>query len=191
MEVVNLLLQAPSRGAIEQLLNLVLMSRNEPSLNLTVEGNKEHTGITKTIRALMAFPDEVTDAQISQLRDCLHECIQTSLSSGKLEDLAEMFQEEGKDVNPKLKQLLGQIIGSRLEVWKEASSLGRVSLPRLQDFNWSLQFQRASSEVAEMQIPSIIMSLNVESTPTFSGHMSKVETIDVEMSREALETMID
>ncbi|RYH30589.1 hypothetical protein EON65_04725 [archaeon] len=42
-----------------------------------------------------------------------------------------------------------------------------------------------------MQIPSIIMSLNVESTPTFSGHMSKVETIDVEMSREALETMID
>lgn len=64
-------------------------------------------------------------------------------------------------------------------------------MPRLQDFNWSLQFQRASSEVAEMQIPSVIMSLNIESSPSDTAGMSKVEVVDVEMSREALETMID
>lgn len=143
-----------------------------------------------------------------QLRGALLDCIQAPLSSGNLEDLAEFFQLDGQQINPKLKQLLGQVsyplhmlatpydehwqtIGSRLEAWKEGSALGRVSLPRLQDFNWSLQFQRASSEVAEMQIPSVIMSLNIESTPCFTGDMSKVETVDVEMSREALETMID
>jgi len=42
-----------------------------------------------------------------------------------------------------------------------------------------------------MQIPSIWMSLNIESTPANTAVMSKVEMVDVELSREALETMID
>lgn len=42
-----------------------------------------------------------------------------------------------------------------------------------------------------MQIPSVIMSLNIESAPVYTGGMSELETVDVEMSREALETMID
>lgn len=42
-----------------------------------------------------------------------------------------------------------------------------------------------------MQIPTVIMSLQVESNPTLTTSMSKVETIDIEMNREALETMIE
>eukprot|EP01039_Chlorochromonas_danica_P004031 gene4033-4409_t len=192
MEVINLLLQASSKTAIEQTLNLIFLTRNEPSLSLLLEDEEDRVSIIKTLRTILGFPvEDVSDHQIAQLRQALLECIEVTLSSFRLEDLVEFFNEEGKDINPKLKQLLGQTIGSRMETWKEASSLSRISLPRLQDFDWSLQFQRASSEVAEMQIPTVIMSLQVESNPTLTSSMSKVETIDIEMNREALETMID
>jgi hypothetical protein len=44
-----------------------------------------------------------------QLRNVLLDCIQVSLAGGKLEDLAELFQIDGVEINPKLKQLLGQV----------------------------------------------------------------------------------
>jgi COMM domain containing 9 len=42
-----------------------------------------------------------------------------------------------------------------------------------------------------MQIPSVIMSLHIETTPSTTIEMPQVEAVHVEMSREALETMID
>ena len=97
-------------------------------------------------------------------------CISITLFSGQLEDLAALFEESGKDVNPKLKSLVGQIITSKLDIWREvlyfnylnafdtiqritdiilqqASIDGRVSLPRYVDMNWSIHVKKASSEV--------------------------------------------
>jgi hypothetical protein len=45
----------------------------------------------------------------TQLREALRECIQVPLASGRLEDLAEMFNDHGEQVNGKLKQLIGQV----------------------------------------------------------------------------------
>jgi hypothetical protein len=95
----------------------------------------------------MAFEESISDISIMQLRRALLHCVQVPLESGQLEDLVALFEEQGATVNQKLKQLIGQIISNRLESWKEASSLNRISLPKLQDFDWSLNFQRASSEV--------------------------------------------
>lgn len=44
-----------------------------------------------------------------QLHSALIECIQVSLASGSVEELAELFKTKGQDVNPKLKQLIGQV----------------------------------------------------------------------------------
>ena len=43
--------------------------------------------------------------------------------------------------------MLFQIITNKLESWKEAAVLNRVALPHLLDFDWTVHFQRASSEV--------------------------------------------
>ncbi len=64
-------------------------------------------------------------------------------------------------------------------------------MPKLQEFDWSLNFQRASSEIAEIQIPSVLMSLQVEDIPESTINLPKNQTINFELSREALETMID
>jgi hypothetical protein len=82
-----------------------------------------------------------------QLRDELVECIDAMLINGRMDELTEYFTLRGSDVNPKLKALLEQLLQQNLESWKEASAMDRVTLPRLQDFDWSLQFQRASTTV--------------------------------------------
>lgn len=44
-----------------------------------------------------------------QLRKALLSCIEATLISGAIEDLAALFEEKGQSVNPKLKQLIGQV----------------------------------------------------------------------------------
>jgi hypothetical protein len=109
----------------------------------------------------MAFEDSISDISILQLRRALLCCIQVPLESGQLEDLVALFEEQGSTVNQKLKQLIGQTISTRLESWKEAASLNRISLPKLQDFDWSLNFQRASSEARTLPVFFCISSSRV------------------------------
>jgi hypothetical protein len=46
---------------------------------------------------------------LKQLHRALLDCVQVSLLTGSVEDLAELFKEKGQEVNPKLKQLIGQV----------------------------------------------------------------------------------
>jgi hypothetical protein len=78
-----------------------------------------------------------------------------------------------------------------LESWRDAAALSRISLPKLIDFDWSLHFQRASSELADIQIPSILMSLQVEDSPHTTHSLPDTHQVQFELSRETLETMID
>jgi len=114
------------------------------------------------------------------------------MASGQLEDLATLLQEEGADVNPKLKQLIGQVIASRLDVWREtATTLDRVSLPRLVDYEWDVRFQRASSAVADMQRPVVVLSLTTQALPTATFAPPTENHVRCELSRQTLDTMVD
>ena len=53
------------------------------------------------------------------MHEAILELIKISLSSSSLEVLAQLLEEEGSDINPKLKNLIGQIISSKLEQWIE------------------------------------------------------------------------
>ena len=50
----------------------------------------------------------------SKLRDAVLECISIVLQRGNIDALAALFDEKGQDVNPKLKQLVGQVFYNRL-----------------------------------------------------------------------------
>lgn len=117
--------------------------------------------------------------------------------------------------------MLYKIISNKLESWKEAAALSRVSLPHLVDFDWAVHIQKASSEVhifcvsllvvvvllpllkqcmipssqsaqvSSMQRPNVLVALNVEDQPSSTLSMPATRTVEFEVSREALETVID
>jgi hypothetical protein len=43
--------------------------------------------------------------------------------------------------------MVGSIISSKLELWREAAIFNRVSLPKYVDMNWAINMKRSSSEV--------------------------------------------
>jgi len=47
-----------------------------------------------------------------------------------MEDLAALYEQEGQDVNAKLKSMIGSIITAKLEAFREAAIANRVSLPK-------------------------------------------------------------
>jgi hypothetical protein len=57
-----------------------------------------------------------------------------------------------------------QLIQANLDTWKEASHFDRISLPKLQDFDWALNFKRASSEVSWKSLNTVF----IFSCPIFS-----------------------
>ena len=129
----NHLLKASSKQVVEKALCLIFLNRSTAS-----------SSIAEDLQTLL---DLETLCEASDLCDAANECIAVVLYSNNIEDLATLFEEEGTDVNPKLKQLVGSIISNRLEAWREAAICNRVSLPRYVDMNWAISMKRASSQV--------------------------------------------
>jgi hypothetical protein len=130
---------------------------------------------------------------LTQLYQSLLLCIKTVLGSGELNDLIELFQDSSSSENipSKLKSLLGQLISNKLELWKDSSITNRVSLPRYLDLDWTLTIQKSSSEIRNLNVPSLLLELSLEPTPETTEGPSSVEKVSFELSREALETVLD
>eukprot|EP01033_Poteriospumella_lacustris_P001588 gene1588-1153_t len=186
----NFLLNAGTKVAIEQAVLFTFLTRNQPLQNLDGTESSTHP-LLKSFRSQLGLGEDVSDHDLIQIRAALAECIGIALASGSIEELMQFFQERGGTVNPKLQQLLAQIIAGHLESWRDAAILSRITLPKLIDFDWALHFQRASSELSDIQIPSILMSLQVEDAPSSTNALPDTRQVQFELSREALETMID
>ena len=78
-----------------------------------------------------------------------------------MEDLATLYEEAGQDVNPKLKSMIGSIITSRLEMFREAAISNRVSLPKYVDMNWAINMKKSSSKIPAMNVPTVLLELQV------------------------------
>jgi hypothetical protein len=173
----NSLLKAISKPQVEKALSLTFSSRCEKG-----------SGCVELLCSILSL-ESVAEGEV--LHEALLECIKVSLASGSVEALAELFQEKGADVDPKLRSLVGKIIEARLPTWKEAAAMNRVSLPRLLDHDWALHMQRASSQVASMNVPAVLVQLRVEDQPTRVNEMPQVSNIDFEISKEGLSVMLD
>lgn len=174
----NHLLNAASKATVEKCLNLSFITRSQDT--------------TTTVKSIQTVLKIETLDDASQLHKALLMCIQVALSTGSVEALAELFDAEGADIDPKLKQLVGKAIANSLDDWKEAAAFSRVSLPRLIDFDWTLHLTKASNEASTINAqPSMVMSLLVEEQQTSAWQLPECQTVDFELSREALETVVD
>lgn len=69
------------------------------------------------------------------------------MASGSTEALAAQLSSHTPAINPKLINLICTIISARIDVWRDAAIQSRISMPKLKEFDWSLHFQRAASQV--------------------------------------------
>ena len=55
--------------------------------------------------------------------------------------------------------------------------MGRISLPHLVDVDWTIIVKKASSEVSNMNVPALLVELDVEQIPTRVDEPPEVEKV--------------
>lgn len=177
-EAFNLMLGAPSRTAVEKCLHLTFLSLNEPSPQVLAQALAEILSIQDSQAAL-------------QLGAALTECVLEALRAGSIEVLGPYFAERSPTLDKSLRTLLGKTVQANLLNWSSAGNATRVSLPKLVGHSWAVHQQSASSAVSSMQVPAVLVRIKVQDQPSEVGKMPEVRNEDLELSREALETMLE
>eukprot|EP00057_Strongylocentrotus_purpuratus_P004585 XP_003729007.1 PREDICTED: COMM domain-containing protein 9 isoform X1 [Strongylocentrotus purpuratus] len=90
-----------------------------------------------------------------------------------------------------LKELLSRIIGDKLDKWRQVAIENKVSQPKLVDFDWRVDIKTSSDTLARMSVPTCILQLQIEETASRSHLMPGMSTLNVELSKEKLDTMLD
>lgn len=93
-------------------------------------------------------------------------------------------------LDTRLRTLIAGILLENLPTWRAASVESRVGLPRLVDFDWRVDVKTASDAVTRMAVPTLLVDLKVQGQPTERGVMPDTRTVNLEMSKEALGTML-
>ncbi len=96
-----------------------------------------------------------------------------------------------QDFHPQLKALLIKLILPNLFAWSELVTTSVVSPAKLLDSEYRLELKASSSSVASMSIPSVVVSLAVQDAPKKSDTVGDIRTIEFEMSKQNLETMVN
>eukprot|EP01028_Stygiella_incarcerata_P002381 TRINITY_DN1444_c2_g1_i1.p1 TRINITY_DN1444_c2_g1~~TRINITY_DN1444_c2_g1_i1.p1 ORF type:complete len:184 (-),score=47.93 TRINITY_DN1444_c2_g1_i1:104-655(-) len=164
-EVFNSLLQAPSKSFVDDLLQHVALdtqtteftSESAKALNLSVPQMKT---LCEELKRLIRF------------------CLFEGVSDKRV--IAKLFP---SDFHQDLKKLLCIVISRRFEEWNTADLKKIVSIPRLEDMEWTVTVPSASSEVAKISYPSILLHLKLKDG-------EKSEDVEFELSKEALQTML-
>ncbi len=66
----------------------------------------------------------------------------------------------------------------------------RIAWPRLLDMEWRVDMKTASQAVSRMSVPTVVLGLTVEEQPEEANVMPTAKTVNFELSREELSTML-
>jgi len=122
------------------------------------------------------------------IRDALYVCADLKSADSCAAYVAETHQKFG--LKPALVKLIAKILAQRLPVWRVASMKQCVSLPKFVDAEWRVDVKSASEEVARMYVPTVLIKLKYEEQATRVGEMAGVKSVDFEMSRESLHSLL-
>lgn len=93
-------------------------------------------------------------------------------------------------LDPRIQSLVAKIIVRQAAAWRATMSNQRISWPRLLDMDWRVDMKTASDSVSRMSVPTVVLGLTVEEQPEQTDVMPKANTINFELSREELQTML-
>ena len=75
--------------------------------------------------------------------------------------------------------------------WKKIASQQLISWPRMVDMNWRVDVKSSSQEVSRMSVSTVILDLKVEDQQQRVGEMPPVRSVNFELSKESLGTLLD
>ncbi|XP_048727247.1 COMM domain-containing protein 9-like isoform X2 [Ostrea edulis] len=96
-----------------------------------------------------------------------------------------------KDFHKNLRDLITKTALENMNNWKNHSISSQVSLPRLVDFDWRVDTKMASDAVSRMSVPTCILQMKVQENQTEVNTTPEVNNVNVELSKETLDTMLD
>ena len=166
---------APSQKAVDDIFLLAFNNRDKPISSSERKGISEMLGISA---------QEAQDL-LSSVHQLVSECLYQSLEA---EQVVKMLP---KDLVEKMKNLIAKIITVHMPEWGGQVLHSQVSLPRLQEIDWRLDLKSASDSMHRMNVPSVLVQLKVKDTPTKVNEEPQTQNVVFEMSKEALETMLE
>lgn len=143
--------------------------------------------------ALVKDVSQTLGTSLADTRQCistLGHLIKTAVFEGSTnpQDIFTLFPD---GFHKNLRDLLVKIIIDNMERWQADSVTGQVSLPKLVDFDWRVDTKTSSDCVARMSVPTCILNLQIEPRAMQVTETPQAETVNVELSKETLDTMLD
>ncbi|XP_045174842.2 COMM domain-containing protein 9-like isoform X2 [Mercenaria mercenaria] len=103
-------------------------------------------------------------------------------------DLIKLFP---SDFHKSLRDLLAKIMIENMSTWRAQAVNNQVSLPRMVDFDWRVDIKTSSDSIARMSVPTCILQMKVQENPSRVDTVADVSNVNVELSKETLDTMLD
>ncbi|OWF47966.1 COMM domain-containing protein 9-like isoform X2 [Mizuhopecten yessoensis] len=90
-----------------------------------------------------------------------------------------------------LRDLLVKTMMENMNNWRNSALNNQVSLPRLVDFDWRVDIKTSSDTITRMSVPTCVLQMKVQENATEVDKTPEVEHVNVELSKETLDTMLD
>jgi COMM domain containing 9 len=94
-------------------------------------------------------------------------------------------------LDDKLKKLIAKTVGRNLLDWKADASRKMISWPRMVDMNWQVDVKVSSQQMSRMHVPTVVLDLKVKEQPRTASEPPAVKSVNFELSKESLGTLID
>ena len=175
VEGLSLLLKAPSKDIIGRIFDIAFYKRN----------------CTDFSRVDLSWSEmELTSSEQVEMMEAVTDIVKKALFRSPMKsskDFAPIFPE---GVDARLGKLCVQILRSRLDTWRQASTFSRISLPELLDFDWRVDLKASNANISNLSIPTGLVTMTVRDQPTTRGVMPSTSSINFEMTKDQLDTMI-
>ncbi|KAK7098654.1 COMM domain-containing protein 9-like [Littorina saxatilis] len=177
--VLECLLKAPSKAEVVKLCREVFTAVNRSTVQLP-----------DTLLSHCQQTLQLTQPQARTFVQSLGSILKRAVFQGSTDphEVVALFPD---DFHKNLRDLISKIIIDNMAEWKSQAVNAHVSLPKLADFDWRVDVKTASDTVARMSVPTCILSLQVESGSEQGEATRGQQTVNVELSKETLDTMLD
>lgn len=150
----------------------------------------ERSQLTDTVITSAANSLNVDVKQTQQMLSSLGVLLKTAVFHGYTQP-AELQALFPGDFHKNLRDLLVKIMIENMGSWKNYSINNQVSLPRLIDFDWRVDIKTSSDTITRMSVPTCILQMKVQDMPCDTNITPDVTNVNVELSKETLDTMLD
>jgi hypothetical protein len=96
------------------------------------------------------------------------------------------------DFHPSLRGLLARLMLTRLPEWREELLNSMIGPAKLVDFDWRVDLVTSSSSLAAMAAaPTVMLEMKTQPPPTSTNLMQPLESLQFEMTPQALATLLN